>query len=328
MSVNRGPTGATDLEIRSLRYFVVAAEELHFTRAAERLFVAQQALSRDIQRLERRLGTPLFLRTTRRVTLTAEGERLLVRARALLQLHDEIAGELIEPARPVLVDLTGEGRLTALRVLEAAREAAPHLEFRGSYGGGLGAAMLRIESGELDVAFARADRRGGQRPRGVERLRFRYEPLAALLPADHPLASADVIPLERLRDSEVDVNTADQDAPEWSDLVNQFLALSGARPTPPHYPAVGPVDQAHHLVQQGLPIITTVDHREVAGGVIRPLVDPVPLYPWSMVWRRASRRAGISELRRAASTLASANGWDELPADGWLPEPEASELRA
>ena len=65
-----GPIG-NELEIRSLRYFVVAAEELNFTRAAARLYVAQQALSREIKRLETQLGTTLFVRTTRRVTLDA-----------------------------------------------------------------------------------------------------------------------------------------------------------------------------------------------------------------------------------------------------------------
>jgi DNA-binding transcriptional LysR family regulator len=73
-----------DVDMRLLRHFVAVAEELHFTRAATRLYVAQQALSRDIRRLEEHVGVQLFIRTTRRVALTAEGERLLVRARELL----------------------------------------------------------------------------------------------------------------------------------------------------------------------------------------------------------------------------------------------------
>ena len=319
---------ATDLEIRSLRSFVVVAEELHFTRAAARLFIAQQALSREIQRLERRLGRPLFVRTTRRVTLTPDGERLLVRARALLALHDEIVDELVEPARPVLVDLMSEGRLTAVRILEAARVAAPDIEFRGRYSGGMGTAVRRVQHAELDVAFGRADWRGGHRSSRLDRLLFRYEPLAALLPGDHPLASVQAIPLASLRGLELDANPASRDAPEWADLMDQFLALVGARSTPPHPPALGAVDQAHHLVHQGLPIITTVDHVEVPGGVIRPLVDPVPLYPWSMVWRRSADGAGIAAIREAAASLGAADDWTAVAADSWLPEPEASERMA
>src|SRR4029453_7831671 len=72
-------TVTPELDVRLLRYFVAVAEELHFTRAANRLFVAQQALSRDIQRLEERVGVPLLERTTRRVTLTPAGQQLLVR---------------------------------------------------------------------------------------------------------------------------------------------------------------------------------------------------------------------------------------------------------
>ena len=80
--------------MRLLHHFVAVGEELHYTRAANRLFVAQEALSRDIRGLEERVGLPLLDRTTRRVTLTPVGEQLLVRARELLALHDEMLREL------------------------------------------------------------------------------------------------------------------------------------------------------------------------------------------------------------------------------------------
>src|SRR5918994_6025143 len=112
---------------RLLRAFVAVAEELHFTRAANRLYVAQQALSRNIRRLESQIGVRLFARSTRRVTLTADGERLLVHARSLLALNDAALKELRGATRPLLVDVIGEG-LTAARVVDAVRQRAPELE--------------------------------------------------------------------------------------------------------------------------------------------------------------------------------------------------------
>src|SRR5689334_14367528 len=83
-----------DLDTRLLRAFVAVAEELSFTRAAERLFVAQQALSSQIRQLEARLGVSLFERTTRRVAPTEAGERLLGHARAALAALDAATAEL------------------------------------------------------------------------------------------------------------------------------------------------------------------------------------------------------------------------------------------
>jgi DNA-binding transcriptional LysR family regulator len=325
-----GPVG-NELEIRSLRYFVAAAEELNFTRAAARLYVAQQALSREIKRLEARLGTALFVRTTRRVALTPDGERLLVRARELVAQHDAVWADLHVPAaQPTLVDLMSDGRLTATRILDAARQRSPTLEFRGRYTGGTGAALDRLATGGLDVVFGRVDWLDARPMPTIDHVLVRLEPLALLLPAGHPLAELEAVPVRRLRGLEIDGLPAHADAPEWTDLVRQFFALSGAHSTPPHVPAIGLEEAGHHLVRQGVPILASADHVEIPGGVIRPLVDPIPLYAWSMAWRRGSDSPGISALRDAAADISAREDWlgaaHHPGADTWLPEPDASRL--
>jgi hypothetical protein len=93
---------------------------------------------------------------------------------------------------------------------------------------------------------------------------------------------------------------------------------------------VGLEEQGYHLVRQGLPILTSVDHVDVPGGVLRPLVDPVPFYAWSMAWRRDTQRDGLTAIRDAAAELATAEDWlrdvRERSRDAWLPEPDASRL--
>jgi DNA-binding transcriptional LysR family regulator len=73
------------LELRHLRYFIAAAEELHFTRAADRVFLTQPALSQQIKALEEIVGAPLFDRSQRRLSLTEAGQTLLAGARRTLR---------------------------------------------------------------------------------------------------------------------------------------------------------------------------------------------------------------------------------------------------
>ena len=99
--------GLDVLELRQLRHFLAVAEELNFTRAAERLHLAQQGLSASIGRLEDQLGVALFVRNTRRVELTSAGEVLVEGARAVVQA----ASDALEQ-----VHLVAQGRKGRLRV--------------------------------------------------------------------------------------------------------------------------------------------------------------------------------------------------------------------
>ena len=92
---NRKPS-LINLDIDLIRTFVAVAETSNFTRAGARLGRTQSTVSLQIKRLEKQLDAELFTRDPRRVVLTAQGESLLVQARNLLRLNDEIIGELFE----------------------------------------------------------------------------------------------------------------------------------------------------------------------------------------------------------------------------------------
>jgi DNA-binding transcriptional LysR family regulator len=314
---------AGELDLRLLRHFLVVAEELHFTRAAARLYVAQQVLSRDIRRLEQQLGVRLLTRTTRRVALTAEGERLLVRARELLALHDQTLHELDDHHRPLLVDLLAEGH-TPARVLRGARKRAPHTELVARFHGGMGAALHMLLADHLDIAFGRSEGLGQPFPTQLTRRLIRLEPLALLLPQEHPLAALDAVPLAALRGTQVDASAGNEHAPEWVDLGMRLLAAFGAEPSPPHPHAAGLEETVRHLHAEGLPILTLLERSIAPGVVVRPLTEPIPLYPWTMVFHSRLRHPGLDALQASADELARWERWLRLPPDHWIPEPDTA----
>ncbi|GLY29713.1 LysR family transcriptional regulator [Kineosporia sp. NBRC 101731] len=189
------------MELRHLRYFVVVAQERHFGRAAARLHIAQPPLSQQIRRLEAELGVQLLLRTTRRVELTAAGERYLERAQAVLAAVEAAGNEAVMvslgDAGHVAIGFTGSATYEVLPALaRALRRDLPGitLDLKGE--------MLTPDQatalleGTLDLGFLRPPVRESR----LEVRVLRSEPLIAVLPEQHPLARRSVLRLKDLRD--------------------------------------------------------------------------------------------------------------------------------
>ncbi|MGW3356606.1 LysR family transcriptional regulator [Streptomyces bungoensis] len=303
---------------RLLRAFVTVAEELHFTRAAARLYVAQQALSRDVRRLERELGAELFVRTTRQVTLTPDGERLLPYARRVLAAQDDLLAAFHQP-RPLLADLNSAGLATARRVLHRARELAPDCELMARYESGLTGAAAELLAGRLDASFGRF---AGLEPAlrsGLAQQPVRCEPMAVLLPDDHPLAALPEVPLAALAGETVYAGAGNPRTREWTDLALRLFEGRGIDPAPPLPPAVGDEEFERIMAKTRTPVLAVVDFPALPGTVLRPLVDPIPLSPVSLVWRKGLVHPGLDALRQAANELARAEGWLRQPVNRWIP---------
>jgi len=179
------------MDVRQLEYFVAVAEELNFTRAAARCHVVQSALSYQVARLEREHGLNLFERTSRSVRLTAAGERLLPRARAVLDQLDTARAELAELAGVItgrlrlgIIGSTGQAAPVVERTLAAFHHRHPAVEIAIRDTGSRHMAE-QVRAGELDMAFVGlfAD----QVPADLAYRILTDEPLVAALPSNHAL---------------------------------------------------------------------------------------------------------------------------------------------
>ena len=317
----------TDIHPRLLRGFVATAEELHFGRAAARIPLAQQALSRDIRNLERQLGAVLFERSTRRVALTPAGERLLPKARQLLELHDDLLRD--QTARPLLVDLLSPGLtgpdLTVYRLLTEARRRLPSAELLARFHHGLAAGAEAVLARRLDVTFGYTAGLPAPLRAQLRQLPVRLEPMAVLVPTAHPLAVRSTVTLSELREHRLDICAGNAATTEWTALGTALAAEFGLRTAPPRVPAIGPEEFGRYLTWHGDPALTTTGADAMPGTVTLPLVDPAPLSLVSMVFLPELRHPGLDALRAAATDLGAAEHWLHRPPNTWLP-PEAAAL--
>lgn len=188
------------MELRHLRYFAAVAETCHFGRAAERLHMAQPALSQAIRQLEAELETPLFLRTTRQVSLTAAGEFLQGEAaRILAAVEDSVRGvRRIADGHQGLfrISFTGSAALTQLpRMAHVLRRELPGLALDVHADLLTPAQVAGLLDGSLDLGVLRPPVIG----QGLCLRTIESEPLLLAVAADHRLATEPVISMTDLR---------------------------------------------------------------------------------------------------------------------------------
>ena len=308
-----------DLEPRLLRYFLAVANELHFGRAAARLYISQPSLSNQIRTLERTLGTDLFVRTSRQVELTPAGRALLDEAPLALAALERAA----ERAR-----LAGEGVVGTVRlgyspmagyetlgaILAAVEHDSPNLTVIASESFSAQSAG-RVLGGELDVGLALFP----EPMRGVRSELLRMEPLALLFGEDHPLADVDPVPLRRL-EGETLLLFPRELAPTYYDRVIAACERSGFQPRVRTFvdpPPQAMIARLRATDEVGLPPASFGFHAAAAqlGVVARTLVEPTISVDWSLVWASRAQSGAVARLLESARRCSEENSWLRVSTD-------------
>jgi DNA-binding transcriptional LysR family regulator len=305
------------VELRLLRYFVAVAEELHFARAAERLRIAAPSLSQQIKSLEASLGTPLFIRDRRHVELTPAGRMLLPDAREILELSARAQRRLAGATGPLRVGYVSwlPEQLSASAALDVRIDEwimPSHVQ------------IARVLDGGLDAAVAWAGSRD-------ERLDFRLlwpEPLLAVTLVGR---SETTVPARKLRVL-VDADLTSWQA--WNDFATEFAEATGARLV--HIDDGGIAGAAFHdrALRMNAPVLMSPKRyfdRLPARLRTRPVVDPRPLWCWSLVTRADDERESTAALREYASDVIQPAASRTTPAGPiWLPsaDPHRDHIRS
>ena len=248
------------------------AEEQSFTRAAQRCFVVQSALRRQIKSLESELGVRLFARTSRKVEVTPAGEAFVKQARLCLQAaerakasaaaaHGQIRGSLTIGVIPTVT------AVNIAAVLGAFRRSYPEVGVHVRTGGS-DEFLRRIAAGELDVGVLGLAE--GVTPRGVQTRELSRERLVAVLAEGHRLAGQHRLRLKDLADEPF------VDFPEGSSGREQSdLAFDRARLRREVSLEVNTADLLTGLVRQGLGVALVAPSvaREAPGCVCIPVSD-------------------------------------------------------
>jgi DNA-binding transcriptional LysR family regulator len=315
-----------DLDLGQVRAFVAAADEMHFGRAAARLFLTQQGLSKRIRALEATLGEPLFERRHNLVELTAAGRRFLPHARRLLVMADEATSDLAARARPLRIDVWGPVQ-APLRLVRQLSSHLPQLVPEISMRRNLLAALDALARDDIDAACGRPYDLSDTPPPGLTMQPLYLEPLAVATASRHPFADAAVLTPDDLRTTGI-----------WSPIDNGPEELAGL-----FHRFATEFDIPFHIEGLNLGLDSLLDaiqahpQRVTLIGAEWPLppdpaitvipLQPVPRFLWWIATRHNPHHPQLHPLLTLITQTAQQESWLAYdPTHDWLPTPDHTAL--
>lgn len=305
-----------DIELRHMRSFLAVAELLHFGRAAERLNVAQPALSRQIRALERELGTPLLDRNMRPVALTAAGAAFLDEARRAVRQADRAVDVGRQAGRGEIGHLAIETTFWAYNALvpavaRAFHARAPKVGLDFSTAVGPTEQVQDLEKERLDICFT-AFGQWTVRRRALQVESLLEERMAAIVPQDHPLAERSQVDMRELADEPL-IALSRAIVPGLVDRQMSIFHEHGLSPTIVQE-APDPLAM-FTLIGAGVGLgihMMSFCHLTPPGVVFVPIADRAARAKLLLVWRRGDERESVrlfvETAREVARSLRASDG--------------------
>ncbi len=271
------------MEIRVLRYFLAVAREENITRAAERLYISQPTLSRQLKELEEELGKKLFMRGSSKITLTEEGRLLRRRASEILDLVDKTTDEF-----KALDEINGgdirigcaesQGIGCVMQAAASLNEEYPNIRYH-LYSGGTESVIEHLDQGILDFAIVVEE----MDPTKYNGLKLPYrDKWGLILPKTSPLAQKKTIQVEDLKGLPLMCSRQALQAEMAAWLGDTFADMNFVA-------TYDLVFNAAIMVQEGFGYALTFDGLvntdELSDLCFRPL-EPELLVPMYIIWKK------------------------------------------
>jgi len=282
-----------------VRTFVAVTDAGQFSVAADGLSITQQAVSKRVAALEKRLGVRLFARTARGVQLTADGEAFLPHARELVAAEERAAASVRPGRRALRVDVVGR-RLGPASLLRDFHQAHPGTELDVVTLFDAAAAIAAIREGTIDASFRALVVPARELPDGIEAARVFDEPVQLLTGPGHPYAAATAVKPDELAGHWIWMPGV-VPGTEWGEyyeaLAESFgltIDTTGPRSgTEPLLDVIAASPAVATLVGEQTHLLwpAEFDLRRIA------LRDPAPVYPHSLIWLSDNPHPTLAALR-------------------------------